>query len=437
VRTFTIIWFGQLLSTIGSYMTSFALTIWAWQLTGSATTLALLGFFRQLPCIPVSLIGGIIVDSFNRKQLMILGDSIAAISTIGIGLLYLNNNLEIWHLYLAATLNGGFGQLQSLAYQTSISQIVPRSQLTKANSMNSAVHYGSVILAPALAGAIYTLIKLPGILLIDFVTFCIAITTLLLVSIPHYQPQANTEETLFFKLTVGFREVWRQPSLRLLLLMTTLFWFFHDLGSAIDDALILARSTGSSQALASIGTAAGMGGVIGAIALSFWGGSQRRVRGMLAGFIGAGVSKTFFGLGRSLQVWVPAQFCSSLNFPLLLSSENALWMEKIAPEMQGRVFAANALVLQIVSAIATFIGGILADRVFEPAFTTGGKISELFSYIFGTGAGTGISLLYVLCSLGMILVGIVGFCLPKLRRIEELVPNHWTSFKNDSLSVKN
>jgi MFS family permease len=80
MRTFTIIWFGQLVSTIGSYMTEFALTLWAWEVTGSATALALVGFFSQLSRIPITVFAGLIVDWFNRKQLMILGDTIALLS---------------------------------------------------------------------------------------------------------------------------------------------------------------------------------------------------------------------------------------------------------------------------------------------------------------------------------------------------------------------
>ena len=185
--------------------------------------------------------------------------------------------------------------------------------------------------------------------------------------------------------------------------------------------MILAISDGSARVLASTASAAGLGGVIGAIMLSVWGGPKRRVYGMLAGFIGAGLSKILFGFGRSLSLWLPAQFCSSLNFPLLGSSETAIWMEKIATKNQGRVFAANALVTQIVSAIATLIAGPLADLVFEPALHEG-SLARIFDPIFGTGAGRGTSLLYVLCSLGMLLIGIAGFYLPKLRKIDAL-PN--------------
>lgn len=401
-------------------MTEFALTLWAWEVTGSATALALIGFFGQLPRIPVTLFAGLLVDRVNRKQLMILGDSIAAVSTIAIGLLYFTKNLQIWHLYLAAILNGGFGQIQQLAYQTSVPLIVPRQHYTRANSMDSAVHYGSAIIGPALAGVLFSRIGVPGIVGIDLATFGIAIVTLLAVPIPQPQSQSGDPlEPLLARLTFGFREVWRQPSLRLLLLINLSFWFFHDLGGAVYDPMILARSNGSAQVLASTASAAGLGGVTGAIVLSAWGGPKRRIDGMLAGFIGAGLSKTLFGFGRSLQVWVPAQFCSSLNFPLLGSSETAIWMEKIATERQGRVFAANALATQLVSAIAALVAGPLADRVFEPALQGRGNPSGSLSFIFGSGAGAGTSLLYILCSLTMLLTGIVGFCLPNLRRIEE------------------
>ena len=78
VRKFILIWFGQLVSTIGSYMSEFALTLWAWELTGSAMALALVGFFSLLPRIFISIFAGIIVDRANRKYLMMLGDAIAS-----------------------------------------------------------------------------------------------------------------------------------------------------------------------------------------------------------------------------------------------------------------------------------------------------------------------------------------------------------------------
>jgi len=418
VRTFTLIWLGQLVSTIGSYMTAFVLTIWAWETTGSATSLAMMGFYSQVPRIPITLFSGFIVDRLSRKNLMLVGDAVAVLATVGIGWLYFTNNLQIWHLYAAMMLNGCFGQIQSLAYETSISSLVPPQSLTRANSMNSAVHYGAAIIGPALAGLLHPHIGLLGILVLDVASFGVAVATLLFRSIP--QPPAalsSNPETRFSKLAFGFREVWRQPSLRTLLLISTLFWFFHDLGGAIYEPMILARSNGSAQVLANTATAAGVGGVAGAIVLSVWGGPRQKINGMLAGFIGAGLSKTVFGLGLSPHVWVPAQFCSSLHFPLLGSSETAIWMTQIGPAQQGRVFAANALVLQVASAGAALIAGPLAERVLEPALVSTGSFAYLFGSVARTGPGAGMALLFVLCALAMAGVGLAGYRVAALRQI--------------------
>ena len=100
------------------------------------------------------------------------------------------------------------------------------------------------------------------------------------------------------EITFGVRYIWQRDSLRTLLLVTALFWFAHDLGEAIFEPMILARSDNNSQVLGAISSAAGIGGVTGAVVLSAWGGTKRRVNGMLAGFMGAGVAKTIFGWVR-------------------------------------------------------------------------------------------------------------------------------------------
>ncbi|MEO0521115.1 MAG: MFS transporter [Cyanobacteria bacterium P01_A01_bin.116] len=410
MRTFTLVWFGQLLSTIGSYMSEFALVLWAWQLTNSATALALVVFFSGLPQIPISLFSGLLVDRFNRKRLMILGDAIAALATLCIGALYLTDSLQVWHIYLAAAINGGFGQIQRLAYQASVSLLVSSRQYIRANSMNSIVHYGAEIVAPAFAGYLYPHIQLSGILWIDLATFGIAITTLLCIHLPQSESTEATEEEghIFYQLTFGLRYVWTRRSLRKLIIIVALFSFAHDLSEAIYDPMILARTNGNAQILASTAVVAGIGGVTGAVVLSAWGGPKHRIQGIFSGFIGVGLSKLVFGLGQSTRIWLPAQLCSSLSFPLLESSETAIWMESTEPELQGRVFAANELVMQLVSTLAALLAGPLADNLLEPMMASPVMLAHPLGYIFGTGAGAGSAVLYVLCAIAMLLIGIVA-----------------------------
>lgn len=91
--TFTVVWVGQLFSLLGSTMSSFALTIWAWLITGEATALALVGFFSFAPTILVSPIAGALVDRWNRKLTMMLSDLASIASTVAVLLLFSTNNM--------------------------------------------------------------------------------------------------------------------------------------------------------------------------------------------------------------------------------------------------------------------------------------------------------------------------------------------------------
>lgn len=106
MRTLIIVWLGQLVCTFGTRMSSFAIRIWAWEITGQATAIALVGVSTQIPRLLITPFAGIIVDRCNRKLLLIAGDTITVLSTLAILLLYITGNLQIGHLYLTGAVNG-------------------------------------------------------------------------------------------------------------------------------------------------------------------------------------------------------------------------------------------------------------------------------------------------------------------------------------------
>lgn len=173
LRNFIIVWSGQLISTIGSTMSTFAFNIWAWEFSGQVTSLALVDFFTLLPSIFFAPITGVIVDRCNRKLLMMLGDTVTVALTILIILLYLTNHLQIWHLYITGAIAGTFNQIQWIAYSASVSLFVPEQHYARASSIDFVSSYGANIISPALAGYFYYSIGLVGICLIDVVTFLV------------------------------------------------------------------------------------------------------------------------------------------------------------------------------------------------------------------------------------------------------------------------
>jgi len=146
MRIFTIIWFGQLVSIVGTAMTRFALLIWAYEQTGNATTVALLGFFSYTPYVLASPLAGIWVDRLDRRLVMIFADLAAGLMTISLLLLYRGDALQIWHLFLIQGLSGAFEAFQIPAYTAATTTLIPKHHFTRASGMRSLAGAGGQVL---------------------------------------------------------------------------------------------------------------------------------------------------------------------------------------------------------------------------------------------------------------------------------------------------
>ncbi|WP_026102647.1 MFS transporter [Pleurocapsa sp. PCC 7319] len=125
MRTFLIVWFGQLISLFGSQLTSFALGVWVYQNTGSVTQFSLISFFTMLPGLVISPLAGALVDRCDRRWVMILSDSIAGLSTLCIALLIAIGQIQIWHIYLATTISSLSNAFQWPAYSAATELCLP------------------------------------------------------------------------------------------------------------------------------------------------------------------------------------------------------------------------------------------------------------------------------------------------------------------------
>ncbi|NEQ98544.1 MAG: MFS transporter, partial [Cyanothece sp. SIO2G6] len=334
------------------------------------------------------------------------------------------------HLYGAVAIYGCFGQIQTLAYSTSIALLVPKTQYTRAESMVAAVNYSAAIFSPVLAGSLYPIIGLSGVFAIDLVTFLLAFGTLLMVKIPQSTErvtQSNQQShaiSLRQTLTYGFRYIADRPGLVAMVIAFSCFAIPNDISKALYNPMILARSGGDAQILGMVTTAAGIGGVLGAIGLSAWGGFHKKIHGMLVGFAITGFFKIILGVGQASWIWIAMHFCATLAVPLFYSSSNAIWYSKVPPSSQGRVLAADQMIGLVVGAIAPLIAGPLADYVFEPAMAADGWLAPIFGPVIGTGPGAGIAVLYAMMACLMMLVGLGGYGIHTLRNVEAILPDH-------------
>src|SRR5687767_10685362 len=134
---FTIVWIGQIISVLASAMSQFALTIFMFQETGSATALGLMQVFFITPFLLISPVAGVLVDRYDRKMMMMVSDLAAGVATVGILILQALGILEFWHLYVTAVIYGLGNAFQWPAYSAAISTMVPKEQLGRVNGMMS------------------------------------------------------------------------------------------------------------------------------------------------------------------------------------------------------------------------------------------------------------------------------------------------------------
>lgn len=424
---FTMVWLGQIVSVLATNMTAFALTIWVFQKTGSVTALAWVQVFFITPLLIISPLAGVLVDRHDRKLMMMISDLLAGLATIAILVLQAFGTLEVWHLYAAAIFQGLGNAFQWPAYSAAITTMVSREQYGRANGMMSLIDMGPGVLAPLLAGALLPLIGLTGILSIDVATFVLAILVLFFVHIPRPPRTAEGAQgqgSIWKEAIFGFRYIFARPSL----LGLQLVFFFGNLCTGIAYTvlapMVLLRTGNDSVSLGLVLSAGAIGGVVGGVVMSAWGGFKRRVHGVLAGWIVCGLFFALVGVRSSLSLWIAASVLSTLLVPLINGSNQAIWQAKVAPDVQGRVFSARRLIAWLPNPIAPLIAGTLADHLLEPAMRAPTGLASFFGWLVPPGPGAGTALLIVFGSLGGVLVGMGGYFISSIRDVEAILPDH-------------
>ncbi len=428
MTAFTIVWVGQVISFLGSGLTLFAVSIWAWEETGQATALALAAFFGFGPTVLLSPVAGALVDRWNRKLVMILSDLATGLSTVVLLILFLAGRLEIWHLFVANAFAGAFQAFQFPAYSAAVTLMLPKAQYARASGMLSLAESAGAIFAPVMAGALIGVIGIGGIMAIDIATFIIAILALLAVHIPQPEKSAEGEQSsgsLWKESFYGFDYIYRRPSLLGLQLVFFGINLIGSFGYTVMVPMILARTGNNELALGSVQSIGSIGGVAGGLLLSAWGGPKRRVHGVLLGMLAASLlGEGLMGLGRGPVVWATAAFLASFIIPILNGSNQAIWQAKVAPDVQGRVFATRRLIAQLSSPIAMLAAGPLADYLFEPAMRGGGALAGTFGWLVGTGPGAGMALMFVIAGITGALISLGAYLFPAIRNVEDLMPDH-------------
>ncbi|MFB9994932.1 MFS transporter [Deinococcus oregonensis] len=426
IRGYLVIWIGQLFSSLGAGMTAFALSLWLWEQTRSATALALVPLIVFLPLILMTPLVGALVDRWNQqlKWVMMISDAARLLTSAALLLLLLSGHLALPWVYLLIFLEAVFGAFQWPADSAATTVMLRKEDYARAGGIQSMVGSISTVLAPVLGVLVYQQLGLTGIVALDMVGGLLALLSLIPVFVPR---PARTEmgqaarSNLWQESIYGFRFILANRNLLALQLVFLFGNLMNGLAMALFTPMVLARSGNDAHVLATAQMAGGVSGILAGLALATWGGPKRRIHGVLIGWVISMLAVLIHGLGQTLWLWIAGALVGAFGAPLTNSSNQAIWQSQIPPDLQGKVFAARRVIAMLALPASTLAAGPLADRWLNPAMLPDGSLALVFGPLVGTGPGAGISLLFVFVGLSGALIMLSMYGVRRVRQVEDLV----------------
>ena len=400
LRDFYVLWSTQSISQLGSSITAFALTLWLYEKTGSALSTAVLTICSYAPYVLMSVFAGALTDRFNKKRTMLVCDTMAAVSTLVVFLLYRTGNLVIWHLYAVNVLSGLMNTVQQPASEVTMTLIVPKEQYQKVSGLQSLSRSVISILNPLIATALYAFAGLDLVIAVDLISFMVAFAALAaFIKVPD-TPRAEDESTL--KLArEGLKFLKETP------LVFTLILFMSGVNlvaSAFDATLpgyVIPNPKGGSNVLGIVTSVSGVAMIVGSLIVSVLPKPRNRVRVVyLTMLISLSTENILLAFAREPFIWCIGQIIGWILVPIMSANLDVILRNSIPVDLQGRVYACRNTFQFFTIPIGLFLGGFMVDKVCEP-YMKAHESSRVLTLLFGSGKGSGAALM-------MLILGVVG-----------------------------
>lgn len=396
MKNFLILWGTQLMSSLGSAMTSYALVIWSYTHEGSALMTALLMVCSYAPYVLCSVFAGALSDRWDKKRTLLGCDALAALCTLTVLLLLKRDALQVWHLYIINAINGLMNTVQQPASELATTLILPKKHYQRVGSLRYFASSLSSILTPIIATAVLGFWGMGAVIAIDLASFALAFAVLLLfVPIPKSADQEKTGESLMSSARAGLQWLRENRGILHLMLFLAAINLVASMYNAAFPAMMLSKPAGGERAMATVNAVVGMTTLLGSVTATFIKAPKSRVHAIwLCLMLSMSTQNFTLAFGKSLPVWCLGAFLGWIAIPLMNANLDAVFRLSIPESMQGRVFAARNSFQFFTIPLGYLLGGALVDYVFEPFMAQ--RQAGLLTELFGTGKGSGAAMLFAL-----------------------------------------
>ncbi|SCF05293.1 amino acid adenylation domain-containing protein [Micromonospora matsumotoense] len=421
LRRFGLVAAGQVVSGLGTALTTFAIPLWIYTQTGSLARFALFAVLGLLPGLLVAPLAGALIDRTSRRRVLLLAGVAAGGANAVLAGLVFTDRAEVWHFYpLVGWLSVALA-FQRLAFVSAVPQLVPKRFLGHANGLTQTAVGLTQFTVPLLAVALLETVGLRGILLIDVASYLFAVGVLAVVRFPRTLA-LHRREGIGTEIVAGLRYALRRREFRAMLAFFAALNFFLFPVLFLLSPLVLgfADLTDVSR----VALTGGVGAATGGLVMLLWGGPRRRrMRAVLLGTLGIAVAAVVTGLRPNLLLIGAGAFGMYLALGIVNGVYQTIIQTKVPARVHGRVFAVNQMVAQSTLPLGWGVVAPFAARMVEPTLLPDGALADTVGVVLGVGPGRGHGLLYVLFGVCIALTALVSLATPTLARFDDEVPD--------------
>lgn len=358
-RRFLLLWAGELVSSVGSGLTSFGLGVYVFRQTGSAADMALVTLLAFLPTLLLSVPAGVLADRYDRRLLMMAGDGCSALGILYIFFCMQNGGASLTQICIGVTISSVFSSLLEPAYRATVSDLLEQEDYSRASGLVSLAGSARYLISPLLAGILLTVSDIRLLLILDMGTFFLTVICTGVVRHGLESKVAEHKEAFFTLLKEGWQAVTEKRGVFALILVASVMTCFMGAFQILAQPMILAFSDSATLGICETICASGM--LVSSLFLGIRGIRKGYVKILSRSLVIAGLAMVGFGLRENLILICASGFGFFAMLPFANNCLDYLVRTNIAERLQGRAWGLIGFLSQIGYVVAYSLSGLLAD----------------------------------------------------------------------------
>ncbi len=417
-KNFLVLWIGQLISSIGSGLTSFGLNVYVFEKTESALACSLVTLCAFFPMVFLTPVSGVLADKFSRAKLMLIGDFISALCLGAMFVMICMGIDNVPAICICVFVSSIFAALLDPAYKASITDLLTVEEFSKAGGLVQLASSAKYLISPILAGLIF---KFSGIYLILLIDICTLFTTLFTVVYAKKKMEENQKikdsKVHFVKdIVEGCKELTQTKGVTVLLTLAIVITFYIGIIETLLKPMLLELTDSSTLGIITSVSAIGM--LVSSLFLGVKGIHKGYLKLFSYSFLFMGITIAFVGCTENLILISVVGFLFFLMIPVSNVCLDMLLRCNISKDTQGRAWGLISFVSQLGYIFAYAISGALADYVFNPLLYEDGALADSVGRIVGTGTERGIAFMLVICGISMLIISPFLQCSKNMKQLE-------------------